>query len=259
MCARSWSYRRGRLARLLGIYGISLVSACGLRNADLNLLLNGPVSNFDGPGIEIYVDNRERILSAISRDAGFGGRSPVNPSEWNQFVIAAFGYADAQCEDYMSALRRLDIVRREATQQINLVGAATVGILGIAQVAATAIAMTGVAFGLTQATVDNLTSGLLYDLPPSTIYGLVNRMKLAYASNLPEAEKVERSSSLRTIRGYIELLSARRDPNECDKCRLCCTTDNRDRQCYLGYAARRKRRTRERFRSRRELRTREPD
>src|SRR5882672_12432773 len=96
VCARSWNYRRGRLARLLGIYGISLVSACGPRNVDLNLLLNGPVSNFDGPAIEIYADNRERILSAISRDAGFGGRSPVNPSEWNQFVIAAFGYADAQ-------------------------------------------------------------------------------------------------------------------------------------------------------------------
>jgi type IV secretory pathway protease TraF len=105
----------------------------------------------------------------------------------------------------MSALRRLDIARREATQQINLVGAATVGILGIAQVAATAIAITGVAFGLTQATVDNLTSGLLYDLPPSTIYGLVNRMKLAYASNLTEAAWQNRASSLRTIRGYIEL------------------------------------------------------
>jgi hypothetical protein len=168
-------------------------------------LLNGPGPNLDGTAIGSYVDNREKILFQISRDAGFGGQSPASPAEWNQFVISAFGYADAQCEDYLSALRRLDIARRETTQQINLLGTATLGIMGIVHAAATAIAITGVAFGLGQATVDNLTRGLLYDLPPSTVYDLVKRMKLAYASNLTTAAWQNRASSFRTISGYIEL------------------------------------------------------
>jgi hypothetical protein len=198
----SWRGRRGGLP---GFLIVSMVSACAQPSSDLNVLLNGPGPNLDGTAIGSYVDNRETVLTQISRDAGFDGRSPVSPSEWNQFVIAAFGYADAQCEDYLSALRRLDIARREATQQINLLGTATLGILGIVRAAATAIAITGVAFGLGQATVDNLTRGLLYDLPPSTVYDLVKRMKLAYESSLTAAAWQNRASSFRTISGYIEL------------------------------------------------------
>jgi hypothetical protein len=182
-----------------------MVSACAQPSSDFNILLNGPGPNLDGTAIGSYVDNRETVLTQISRDAGFGGRSPASSAEWNQFVIAAFGYADAQCEDYLSALRRLDIARRETTQQINLLGTATLGIMGIVHAAATAIAITGVAFGLGQATVDNLTSGLLYDLPPSTVYDFVKRMKLAYASNLTAAAWQNRASSFRAISGYIEL------------------------------------------------------
>jgi hypothetical protein len=197
--------RQNSALRVITLGLLTVVWGCGQRTSDLGLLLNGPVQNFDGTALGSYVDNRETVLAAISKDAGFGGRSPINPPEWNQFVIAAFGYADAQCEDYLSALRRLDIVRRQTTQEINLVGAATVGILGIAEAAASAIAITGVAFGLAQATVDNFTRGLLYDLPPSTVYGLVRRMKLAYAAGLTDAAWQNRASSFRTIRGYIEL------------------------------------------------------
>ena len=40
----------------------------------------------------------------------------------------------------MSALRRLDVARRQTTQQVNAVGTAAAGILGIAQAASGAIA-----------------------------------------------------------------------------------------------------------------------
>ena len=57
--------------------------------------------------------------------------------------------------------------RRTINQQLGMTGAATAGILGVTGVAGVAIAITAIAFGLVQGTVDNVTTGMLYSLAPN--------------------------------------------------------------------------------------------
>jgi len=181
------------------------VSGCGLQRGDAELLMQGPSQQFDPASVGKYASDQNAVLAAISRTAGFEGRQPAGPEEWKAFVVAGFEYADSQCEDYMEALRRLEIVRKRSTQQLGLFGGATAGILGIVGAASSAIAITAVAFGLATATIDNVANSLLYELKPSDVRDLVRRTRLAYEQELTPENWTDRPSSFRTIRGYVAL------------------------------------------------------
>lgn len=193
-----------RAAALVGL--ILAFSGCGQRQSDLELLTRGPLNlqHIDPANVVQYAAGQAVVFKEISKDAGFLDTGPVGADQWKQFVTAAFGYADGQCEDYIEALRRLDIMRRQTTQQLTLVGAATAGILGVTQAASAAIAITAVAFGLASATVDNFAGSLLYELPPSEIGDLVGRLKVAYTNALTSDNWQSRAASFRTIRGYVQ-------------------------------------------------------
>jgi hypothetical protein len=186
------------------VAGLLAVSACSSQRADVELLWNGPAQQFDATTLGAYAVNQQKIMEHLATTAGTTN-PPVGSEEWRKFVNAGFDFADSQCETYMAALRRLDIARRRAVQQTNLAGAATAGILGIVGAASSAIAITAIAFGLTSATIDNVSGGLLYELPPSTVRDLVERTKVAYEQRLTSANWQDRPSSFRTIRGYVEL------------------------------------------------------
>lgn len=181
-----------------------LVSGCAAQRGDIELLSRGPQQQFDAAAITNYANNQELVYTQIRRLAGLA-REPADAGDWRVFVIAGFDFADAQCEEYMGALRRLDVARRRTVQQTNLIGSATAGILGIAGAASAAIAITAIAFGLTAASIDNVSSGLLYELPPSTVRDLVMRTRGAYEEGLTPADWQDRPTSFRTIRGYVEL------------------------------------------------------
>jgi len=188
------------------LVGVALtVSGCGLKKSDLDLLAQGPSQQFDPVALGKYANDQNAVLSAISQNAGFGNRQPNGAEEWKAFVVAGFEYADSQCEDYMEALRRLEIARKRSTQQLGLFGGATAGILGIVGAASSAIAITAVAFGLATATIDNLANSLLYELKPSEVRDLVRRTRLAYEQELKPDNWQDRPSAFRTIRGYVAL------------------------------------------------------
>lgn len=177
-----------------------------MQQADLELLAKGPHQQFDAASIEKFATAQQQVLEKIALNAGLPkGGTPATEDEWRRFVIAGFDFADSQCEDYVAALRRLDIARRHTVQQVNLFGGATAGILGIVGAASSAIAITAIAFGLTAATIDNIAGGLLFELPPSAIRELVSRTRDAYEAKLKPVNWQDRPSSFRTIRGYVEL------------------------------------------------------
>ncbi len=182
-----------------------MVSACGLQKSDVDLLVQGPSQQFDPAALGKYATDQNAVLKAISQNAGFGASEPNGPDQWKAFVVAGFEYADSQCEDYMEALRRLEIARKRSTQQLGLFGGATAGILGIAGAAGAAIAITAVAFGLATATIDNVANSLLYELKPAEVRDLVRRTRIAYEQELKADNWADRPSSFRTIRGYVAL------------------------------------------------------
>jgi peptidoglycan hydrolase-like protein with peptidoglycan-binding domain len=187
------------------LVGLGLIlSGCSARD-DVDLLLRGPTPQFDPAAIQKASHDQGELLKAISWNAGLEGRSPITTEQWRSFVVAGFDFADGQCEEYLSALRRLDIARRRAVQQTNLVGSAVAGILGIVSAAAGAIAITAIAFGLTAATIENVAGSLLFELPPSAVRTLVVRSRAAYEENLVADNWRDRPAAFRTIRGYVEL------------------------------------------------------
>jgi hypothetical protein len=86
-----------------------------------------------------------------------------------------------------------------------LTGAATIGILGLVGAAAQAVAITGIAFGLASATVDNVSKGLIYELPATAVAQLVRDMQRAYKGALPSGGYADRPSAFLALRGYIEI------------------------------------------------------
>ena len=195
------------MAKAQGMFATILValplilSGCAALRGDLELLASGPAQQFDAASITTFANNQELVLAQVQRLAGLTA-PPKDQGEWRTFVTAGFDFADSQCEAYMAAVRRLDIARRRTVQQTSLAGGATAGIVGAAS---SAIAITAIAFGLAAASIDNVTGGLLYELPPSTIRELVMRTREAYEGCLKPADWQDRPSSFRTIRGYVEL------------------------------------------------------
>jgi hypothetical protein len=190
------------------IFGIlGTLAGCAFQPSDTIIARTGPPAVLTADATAVYAQRQQAVLANIRSAAGLTS-DPTKPSEWRQFGIAAFNLADEQCEDYMAAIRRVNIARRQITQELNLLGTATVATMGITQVAREAVAITATAFGLAQATTDNIASGVLYDLPPDTVSDLVRRLRAHYDATISEHGDIawaDRPTAFRTIRGYIEL------------------------------------------------------
>ncbi len=186
----------------LGV-GVALVAGC-TQDSNMGRILRGPGTEFDPGQLQTYTTAQDDIYRSLLPIAGLR-EDPSTPPQWAAFVRAGIQYADAQCEEYMNALFWLDRAKDRTTTQINLAGAAASGIMGILGAAANAIAVTGVAFGLGSATVENIGSGLLYDLDPSAVREIVERLQAAYNASLPPTGYENRPAAFHAIRGYVAL------------------------------------------------------
>src|SRR6185503_6636536 len=95
--------------------------------------------------------------------------------------------------------------KARTTNQLTLAGAATSAILGAVAASTQALTITAVAFGLAGATVENVGSGLLYDLDPSAVRDLVRKLQVNYENALPPEGYKDRSGAFRALQGYIAL------------------------------------------------------
>ena len=193
----------GKLRPQLALVCALLLGAC--QAADGQLLASGPDSTIDSSKIRMVADKHTETLGAISDMAGLGGRAPTSSGEWRSFVFAGINYVDGECNRYLSALDRFYRAKNATTQQLALTGAATLGILGVVGAAAQAIAITGIAFGLASSTVDNLSKGVIYELPATTVIQLVRDLQQSYKAGIPETGYTDRASAFLAIQGYIEI------------------------------------------------------
>jgi hypothetical protein len=190
------------------IVPVLAVSACGGGySPNMALLASGPSPQFDGVALQAAANNQDQVVLQISRMAGIPEpeRGPRDPDQWAQFGAAAFGRARIECNAYITEIMKVEEHRRTINQQLSLAGAATAGILGVTGVAGTAIAITAMAFGLAQATVDNVTTGMLYSLGAEPVQTLVAKLRVAYTSKLTRASWTDRATSFNLIYGYLEL------------------------------------------------------
>ena len=137
--------------------------------------------------------------------AGLQGREPANPTEWAQFGAAAIGRAQLECNAYLSEIMKVDESRRTVNKGLTDASVATAGILGVTGAAGTAIAITAIAFGLAQGTVDNVTTGLLYSIGPDAVRPLVQKLRAAYLDKVTADSWKDRPTTFNTIYGYLEI------------------------------------------------------
>jgi len=163
----------------------------------------------DGPGLEFkaaelagFRANQDQVVEQLIAMAGLTPQTV--DTGWDRVIDAGMDFADSKCEAYMHALFRLNRDKKTVTAQIGLLGTATAGLMAAAESAAKEVAATAVLFGLAGATVDNLSSNLLYDLDPSSVRTLVKTLQSRYRSNLAPGYN-SRPAALRVIRAYAML------------------------------------------------------
>lgn len=194
-----------RAARITLVAPLLGLSACGGYVPNYDLLAKGPSAEFSATSLQTAAQNQESIVTQLSIMAGLKGAEPVGSTQWAQFGAAAMGRARLECNAYITEIMKVEEHRRTINQQLSLAAAGTAGILGVTGAAGPAIAITAIAFGLAQGTVDNVTTGLLYSLGAEPVQALVERLRAAYADKLTTDSWKDRPTTFNTIYGYLEL------------------------------------------------------
>ena len=164
----------------------------------------------DGPGLDIKAEqvtafraNQDLALAQLAALAGLKG-TEVAEGDWDKVIEAGMDYADLRCDEYIHALFRLNRDRKTSTAQLGLLGAASAGLMAAAEASARNVAAVAIVFGLASATVDNLSSNLLFELDPSSVRTLVRSLQASYRDARPTGYK-SRPAALSVIRGYAGL------------------------------------------------------
>lgn len=119
--------------------------------------------------------------------------SGLGAQHWPRILLTGLRVADRECEQYLGALFWFDRARRRAVDQIGLGAAAAAAIAGLTGGSAETIAIMTSALGLLGASVENIGSGLLYDIGPSAVYEIVEANQSVYKAAV-DAELARRNS-----------------------------------------------------------------
>ena len=192
-----------RAARLAAVATMALaLSACATwRN--VSQLESGPGSDFSPDDIKAHREAQDKVLAQLYGLANLAA-APSATGEWDTVVAAGMDYADMKCERYMHALFRLNRDKKTVGAQIGLAGTAAAGILAATHAAAKAVEIVAISFGFAGATVDNLSSNLLYELDPSSVRTLVKTMQANYRQSVGTGY-VSRPGAVNAIRSYALL------------------------------------------------------
>src|SRR5262245_47140480 len=175
-------------------------STLGTRfSEDGRLLLDGPSARLTPAYVAERRAKQVAILYEFAVEAGqirspSSGANPVflttdvqsqqiallDPEiDWKQVTIAGEGYIDSQCNLFLTTLDNLEKSKKATLANLNAITGATVGIMGLAQAAQTAIGITGIALGLVGSLFDITTSTVLYQLPASAVSSIVQAQRQA--------------------------------------------------------------------------------
>lgn len=166
---RPWAFAP-LLAACLGLGGCTTPD-------DVAVARQGASVAIDSARIKKFYDEQQAIYTQLASLAGTG----VGAEEQNRiFLRAGYNYIDRNCEAYFNALTRIQRDRKTITAEVALIGAAASGVMAAVDAAAKAIALVGIGTGLTAATIDTITSGVLYELDASATRSLTFRAMTVY-------------------------------------------------------------------------------
>lgn len=219
-CARGGGAVGDFIRGLLGLFVALSVAGCSA--SERHLLFYGSDPHIDPVKAAEFATRQEQVVIQIAKAGGLQpNREVPGPApgtvqgaydtskwagkEWGIFVRSGINYVDTQCNQYLEALNRFYRAKNTTKQQTVLAGAATMGIMGAVNVAAQALAITGIAFGFATASIDNLAGGLIFELPAADVTQLVRTMQQTYKGALPADGYKDQPAAYAAIQGYINI------------------------------------------------------
>jgi hypothetical protein len=203
------STRRAALLLLAVIALPPALSGCATNLKDNAALSLGLPADFNFADLKKSTSNQNDILTQLQIRAGLPpapepATLTLTPDDWDKVIAAGIEYADAKCEAYMGALVRLNRDRKTIASELGLLGTASAGIMAAAKSAARDISMVAIAFGLSTATVDNLSNNVLYDIEPSSVRSMVKALQAKFKDKQDTGYST-RPAAMGVIRGYASL------------------------------------------------------
>ena len=99
---------------------------CGCHNLKKYKKVSGLDPQLDSDDIQKYKENQDEVLKELVQLANLSSE-PIDGSEnWGKIVDAGLNYVDQKCEDYLDAIFWFDRHRKTTSNQINLIGTATI-------------------------------------------------------------------------------------------------------------------------------------
>lgn len=196
--AHSRAVTRPRAPYFVAIFSVLLVGCNGTLD-----LTEGIAPVLNGASVESASSNRQVVLDALRRDAGYGGVTPG----WHDVTLAGFNYVDDACSAYFDRLFKLNRRKDAIRSALSVGGQTTNAILFATKASQLSITVVAQAFGLTSSLTDIVSGTYLYQLPPATTKAFVSELTRAYRRGV-EAQKGEIDTPAEAygyIRGYLDL------------------------------------------------------
>lgn len=189
---------KARGAAMLAV--IACLSACSTADG----YYGGLAPVLDAADVERAASHRARLLDALVRDAGYGGKSV----DWYDVTIAGYNYVDDSCSQYFDRLFKLQRKRDAARSAISVIGQTTNAVLAVTGAAQLTMAVVAQAFGLSSSLTDIAAGTYLYQLPPAPTMQFVKKLAAAYRDGTArQRQEIAASPTVAYshIRAYLDL------------------------------------------------------
>jgi hypothetical protein len=153
--------------------------------------------------LQDFRDRQAAIVALLEESAGTPGLK--NGDDWRPVVDEGIHYVDVRCSRFMDALFWLNRARDTSSNEIRYAGAGTSALLALVAASKELIGITPLAFGFLDQTLNNVGQGLLYNLEPGIVRGLVAREQTTFKTAITNTRYTTRGAALEAIQQYAEL------------------------------------------------------
>lgn len=153
--------------------------------------------------LEDFRTRQAAIVATLEASAGTPGLK--NGDDWRPVVDEGMRYVDLRCSRFMDALFWLNRARETSSNEIRYAGAGTAALLALVAASKELIGITPLAFGFLDQTLNNVGQGLLYNLDPGIVRGLVAREQTTFKTAITNTRYTTRGAALEAIQQYAEL------------------------------------------------------
>ncbi len=192
---------------LILIVGLSSMTGCELvrdQTSPSRVSIRGVPATIESmPSSQVF-EARNQLVKQLVRDAGLGDQEPpIGSPQWAVVFRAGVYEVSRQCDMYLDALFRFGREQRAAQQGLSAAAGATGAILGLANAAASAIAITAASFGLAGNLFDAGVNSILFSMEPSALRNVVLQGRQAYLEGVDQQKIVSRPDMLIYLQGYL--------------------------------------------------------